>query len=254
MRDARCRVEHAFLDLVAGGSAGREDLAHPVGDDGDRALLRRGMQLSIRASTLLLAPVMFGLAAVADSLVPAAFGKQWVSAVPILQVLSIAGALYPIQVINLNALMAQGHAHLMFRLEVAKKGFGIALILLGLSYGLMGIAWSQLAFVLIAFVINTRYAERFAAYGLLNQLRDVLPALVVSGSMAVLVSFVGRSLDWPPSMKLLVLVPLGVVIFAVLVHLFRLKAYQELLELLANWRNRSHQSDRQQLLPEKGES
>ena len=55
-------------------------------------------------------------------------GEQWVSVVPILRILCLAAVLYPVHALNLQLLMAQGHARIMFRVEVAKKLLGLLLI------------------------------------------------------------------------------------------------------------------------------
>jgi len=52
-------------------------------------------------------PAMLGLAVVAEPLVAMLFGAKWLSSVPFLQVLCLGGVLWPLHVINLNALMAQ---------------------------------------------------------------------------------------------------------------------------------------------------
>lgn len=150
----------------------------------DPVLLRRGVQLALRISMLVNAPVMLGIAALAEPLVELLFGAKWLPAAPILRVLCLAGLLLPVQVVNLQVLMAQGHSRLMFRLEVAKKLVGIALIVIGSFFGVLGIAWSQVAFALLAFLINTHYTNRFLGYGFIDQTRELLPMLAMAFAVA----------------------------------------------------------------------
>jgi O-antigen/teichoic acid export membrane protein len=173
----------------------------------DKVKLRRGMQLSIRGMMLLNVPIALGVAAVAEPLVRVLLGLQWLPAVPILRVLCLAGALYPLHVINLQVLMAQGHSRLMFRLEVAKKLLGVALIGVGAIFGVIGVAWSQVVFSIVVLAINTYYTRRFLDYGIAAQLRDFLPILFVAAPMAAIVYVLG--LYWQPA-PLLWLATMGI--------------------------------------------
>lgn len=198
----------------------------------DRAVLHRGVQLSIRGVMLLHAPAMLGMVALAEPLVLLLLGRQWLPAVPILQVLCIAGVLYPLHSINLYALMAQGHSGLMFRLEVAKKTIGVVLILIGAMFGVMGIAWSQVAFSLVAMAINTRYTRRLLGYGPSAQLRDLAPALLAATLMAAIIYLVSHSWSVRPMVEVGVLVPLGMLVYVLLIWVVRLDALRDVLALI----------------------
>lgn len=197
----------------------------------DTAVLQRGVQLSIRGMMLVHAPVMLGIAALAEPLVLVLFGGQWLPAVPILQVLCISGVLYPLHAINLHALMAQGHSRLMFRLEVIKKTIGVALIVFGALFGVMGIAWSQVAFSLVALAINTRYTRRLLGYGASAQLRDLAPALLAATLMAIVVYYIGVSWPASPVLEVGVLGLVGMLIYLVLIWRARLDAFHDVLAL-----------------------
>jgi teichuronic acid exporter len=153
----------------------------------DKERLRRGMRMATRAATLIIAPVMMGLAVLAKPFIAVVFGEQWLPAVPILQVLCIVGLFYPLHVINLSVLQAQGHSRLFFRLEVVKKSLGIVFLLGGSLFGVLGIAWSRVLASAVGLVINTYYTRKFLGYGSGALLKDCLPSLLPAGAMAVLI-------------------------------------------------------------------
>jgi O-antigen/teichoic acid export membrane protein len=66
-------------------------------------------------------PVLVGIIILAEPLVLTLFGEQWLPCVPILQVLGLGGLLWPMHVMNLNILIAQGRSDLNFRIEIFKK-------------------------------------------------------------------------------------------------------------------------------------
>lgn len=177
--------------------------------------LRRHVRAAVRTAMLVSLPLLFGLAAVAEPFVTALLGPAWHAAVPVLQVLCIAGALWPLHVINLNALIAQGHSRLYFRLEVAKKVLGPAFVLVGSAYGVLGIAWSQVAFGVVALFVNAYYTRRFLQYGLLAQLSDCRAIVVSAAVMAALVYWAAN--HWLASdalLRVFGLTALGMAVFS----------------------------------------
>lgn len=200
----------------------------------DTAILRRGVQLSIRGTMLISVPMMLAMAALAEPLIAVVFGDRWLPAAPILQVLCVAGVLYPLHAINLHVLMARGHARSMFRLELIKKTFGVALLAAGAFYGVMGVAWSQLVFSFLVLVINAHYTKRWLGYGAINQLREIAPAAISASLVAILVAAVSRAWDAVPLLELGVLGGAGVLAYLAVIAVARVHALQEMLDLFRN--------------------
>ncbi len=204
---------------------------------GNPLLARRGLQLSIRVMMLLYAPVMLGIAVLAEPVVEVLYGPQWLPAAPLLRILAVAGLLYPIHMINLHALMAQGHARLMFRLEVIKKASGVALLLIGARYGLAGLAWSQVAHSGIALFVNAYYTRRWLGYGVFAQLRDAGPPILAAvAACAVVWPFV-HALSWPAPARLAALLMLGALSYLMLIVIGKTDAWLELKALVAQSRS-----------------
>jgi O-antigen/teichoic acid export membrane protein len=200
----------------------------------DNAQLRRGVQLALRGMMLLNVPIMLGLAAVAHPVVLVLFGAKWLPAVPIMQVLCIGGIFWPLHVINLNVLMAQGYSHLFFKLEIIKKIGGSLFLIVGTVYGVMGIAWSQAAFGVVAFFINAHYSGKHLGYGATDQMRDFLPTLAVSMVMAAIVYWIGAALpDTLVAVLLGIQVLTGGLAFLGLGWAIRLTALNDAFQLLS---------------------
>jgi O-antigen/teichoic acid export membrane protein len=199
----------------------------------DAARLRQGVRLAVRGMMLVNVPMMLGLAAVARPLVLTLLGPQWLPAVPMLQVLCLAGVFWPLHVINLNVLMAQGHSRLFFRLEVVKKLLGLVLLLAGALFGVMGIAWSQVVFGGVGFTINAYYTSRHLGYGAVEQTRDTLPVIAIALPMAAGVYWAGDlAAGLSPIAALLWQTVLGAVFFLGAGWVSRLAALQDALHLI----------------------
>lgn len=201
----------------------------------DVVQLRRGVRLALRSMMLLNIPMMLGLAAVAEPLTLVLFGEKWLTAVPIMQVLCIGGIFWPLHVINLNVLMAQGYSHLFFRLEVVKKTIGSILLIGGTFYGVMGIAWSQVVFGLLAFFINAHYSRKHINYGSVDQLRDFLPVFGLATIMAGLTFWIGYAWEGDfIALQLITQIVAGGVIFLILGLGTRLTALADAAQILFN--------------------
>lgn len=195
----------------------------------DKQRLTGGVSRALRGAMLINVPMMLGLAVVAEPLIVTLFGKQWLSAVPILQVLCLAGVFWPLHVINLNALLAQGHSQLFFRLEVIKKVLGIAIITVASFSGVMAIAWSQVIFAALAFLINAHYSKVYLNYSAIEQIGDFLPVMLIAAIMSVVVYgaglMIGDGLAMPSLLALQAGV--GILVFLLLGFVFRLKSINE---------------------------
>lgn len=204
-------------------------------DDKDR--LRRGVRLAVRGAMLLNAPVMLGLAAVSDVLIVTLFGRRWLPAAPILQILCIAGLLWPLHRINLTVLVAQGHSRLFFNLELIKKVLGISLLLGGAAFGVIGVAWATVVSSVAAFYINAYYTGKLLRYGALRQIVDSLPIVCVSVAMATTVHYAGITWRLAAPLALVVQVALGVAFMVAVVSVLRLGAVREAVELVREKRD-----------------
>jgi O-antigen/teichoic acid export membrane protein len=192
----------------------------------DPAMLRAGLRAGLRAATAINFPAMFGLAVTAPLLVPVVFGPHWEGAVAPLQVLCLAGAMWPAHVANLNALMALGHSHLFFRLELVKKGLFVALVLLASRAGIVAIAWAVAGSSAAAFFINGHYSRKLLHYSSLEQLGDMAPAAALALVMSGVVALAGLPLSaLPDALRLIAEVAGGVAVYAAGARAMRLPVF-----------------------------
>jgi O-antigen/teichoic acid export membrane protein len=158
----------------------------------------RTAYLKVTASiSFVVVPAMVGLALVAKPLVHLVLGPQWLEMVPLLQLFAIAGiALYFIDT-NQNLLKVLGRSDLCLRFRIYNKAGLLLAVLLGVPFGIQGVA---IAVVVNAYVnagVITVFAGRLAHLPLRKQLGEVLPILGVTvlmgGAVAAVQSTVGSA-------------------------------------------------------------
>lgn len=187
-----------------------------------------------RAIALITFPLMLGLLATTRPFVLAVFGEQWLSMVPILRILSLVGLVQSIGTLNGNLFMSQGRTDLQFRLGFFVKSFRILAIVVGLQWGVIGVA---LAYGLSVWI--TAYPTFAYAGGLVDMtVREIVwnltGILCASAAMAILVFAAGVLFPsaWPSWIRLASQVSLGVALYAGFVLFFELEAYRDVRSLL----------------------
>ncbi len=196
--------------------------------------LKKGGQLAVRGLMLINVPIMLGLLATADNFILTLFGEKWLSSVPLLQVLCISGIFWPLHVVNLELLKAQGFSNLFFRLEVIKKIGGTLFLVTGIFYyGVLGLAWSVAAFSLVGLFINAFYTGKHLDYGAIKQLKDILTIVLISILMAAVTIYAGHFFINSAIMVLFQQVIVGACMYILFCVIFQIKAYKALLRLFS---------------------
>lgn len=199
-------------------------------DDPDA--LRRSLRLAIRSVMLVNLPAMAGLAVLSDLVVTVLFGPRWLPAAPILSILALGGILFPLHVINLQFVLARGQTATFIKIEITKKSVGIACVLVGSLFGIVGLAWSQVVYSVIAFLINTGPARRDLCYGPLKQLSDVAAIALVTLLMCGAVYFARTMISAGPLLTLMLCTLWGAVFYGALGWLSANPAFRDPLLLL----------------------
>jgi teichuronic acid exporter len=207
----------------------------------DKARLARGLRKVQGMSMLLNLPVLVGLIILAQPFVQTLFGPQWLPCVPILQVLGLGALIWPLHVLNLNILMAQGRSDLLFRITILKKIFAISLTVAASFYGIMAIAWAQVVISSIGYFVNTYYTKVLLGYSGYRQLRDLLVIFVAVIPMAIVVYFTNEMMATPPLFKLIAACIAGGVVYLMTCRLLFAELLDECL-ILAGVRKPSAQS------------
>jgi len=193
----------------------------------DKHRLKRWVRLAVRSIMLICAPTMVGLAVLAHPVVEVVFGPRWLPAVPILQVLCFIGLLWPLHVINLNVLQAQGHSKLNFRLSIVKKTTGVVFLVIGCYFGIIGVAWSRVIHSCFALLINGYYSKKMLDYSMYEQVRDCFSSLLLSVFMGVVVVLLDQYLEIGGVLELGVLVAVGASFYVAANLILGISAFKE---------------------------
>ena len=206
----------------------------------ERERMKEGYRKIIRTTMLASFVLLFGLAAVAESLVVVLIGPQWKEAAHYLQILCFSACLYPLHAINLNMLQVQGRSDLFLKLEIVKKMIGLAPLAAGIFIDIDWMLWGWVITGGVAYWLNSRYSGRLIGYSMWMQVRDILPSFCIAAVMAVCV-FALTLLKISPIWMLLVQLSVGAVIVIILSEAVRLPEYIEIRNTVLNFFRRTNQ-------------
>ena len=201
----------------------------------EREKVRTMTRRAIMTSTYIMAPLMIGIACIGTPLVRLILTEKWLPCVPYLQIFCVSMLFFPIHTANLNAIKALGRSDLFLKLEILKKVIGIALILITMHISVLAMALSTLVNSLICQLINTWPNRKLLNYSYGDQIRDILPNILLAaviGGCVFVVGLIGLP-DWA---TLLIQVVLGAVLYAGLSAATKNESYRYLLDVLKNFR------------------
>lgn len=199
----------------------------------DKQRVKQMLKRSISVSSFILLPVMAGIAVTANSLVAVLLTEKWNAAIPYMQLFCLIYAFYPIHTANLNAMKAMGRSDYFLKLEIIKKIIGIGLLLGAMWISVQAIVISLLIANLLSLIINTYPNKKILGYGILEQMKDLLPALLLSGIMFGVTYFI-YYMDGAGFMTLVKQVLIGVVVYFTLAALFKVEPFVYIVNFFKN--------------------
>lgn len=185
-----------------------------------KGMTRRAMKIS----TYVMAPLLMGLAACGQSVISILLTDKWLPSYPFMVIFCITYVFYPVHTANLNAIKALGRSDLFLKLEIIKKVVGITAILITFKISVMAMAYSLLVTSVLSQIINSWPNKKLMNYSYIEQLKDILPGILLAAFMGGCVYCV-NSLHLNNWLTLIIQVPLGAIIYIGLSALLKLESF-----------------------------
>lgn len=198
-----------------------------------KGMTRRAMKTSI----YVMAPLLMGLAACGQSVISILLTDKWRPSYPFMVIFCITYMFYPVHTANLNAIKAMGRSDIFLKLEIIKKIVGIVAILVTFKISVMAMAYSLLFTSVASQIINSWPNKKLMNYSYLEQLKDILPGIVLAvfmGGCVYCVNFLHLS-NW---LTLIIQVPLGAVIYIGLSALLKLESFTYVFNMVKPFINK----------------
>lgn len=198
----------------------------------DRVRLKKLTRKSIMVSTFTMAPLMMGIFFTAVPLTRLILTEKWLPSVPYLRIFCITYMFYPIHTANLSSIKAMGRSDLFLKLEVVKKIVGLVVLLTTMRFGVMAMAYSLLFTSVAGQIINSWPNKKLMNYSYLEQIKDILPGILLSIFMGVCVSAI-QFCNFNDLVTLCIQVAVGAVIYIGGAKILKLEAFETIWEVVS---------------------
>ena len=183
--------------------------------DDDARVVRIWLRVT-RIVAVVVAPMMVGLMVVAPELVDVLLGSKWSAAVPVIQILALAGLVYAVRIPSTSVLLAKGQAGTLFHFSLLSAVVLVTGFALTVSWGVNAVAMSfAAAFVamtpLLVWLAARTVGGSFRAYA--ANLVGVTVATAVMAAVVVPLRAALVSAELSPVLVLLATTAAGAVVY-----------------------------------------
>ena len=172
----------------------------------------------IVTSSFVMFAIMAGLIAVARPMILFVYTEKWAGSIVFMQFVCISYAFMPLNSANLQAIKAMGRSDIYLILEIVKNGIGIALLAASMfftrntEYSLYIVLAVQSFISILCVAINSFPNKKLMGYSFGQQIKDILPSLLLAVFMGAAVYSV-TFLELSHLITLLIQLPLGIIIY-----------------------------------------
>ena len=198
------------------------------------AALKRVYLRGNRMIALVTFPLMLGLGVLAEPAILGVYGEKWRGAIAMVEVLCLAGLAQSVYNTAAWIFLSRKRPDILFRLGIISAVVRISGVLIGMHWGLLGIAIAYTVGGYIGVMFPTWIAAgRLVDLHLGELLRNVAAPFCCALAMAVALGIADRCLlsTHAPWLRLVVLVPFGVAVYGTLIRAMNLQAWTEVRDM-----------------------
>ncbi len=185
-------------------------------------------------TSLVAFPVFLGTLILSSELVITLFGEKWISTVLILQILSLTGILQTITILQGSAFIALGQPWIRFRIGLLNASFNLVACLVGVQWGLQGVAAGYVISGYLLFPISQWFLNQLTPISIKDYLSQLLAPCVCTTTMiiALIITRQGLLTDFNPQSILMISTPIGIIVYSLTLALLFPALFREVLSLV----------------------
>ena len=169
----------------------------------------------IRVTVLLAGTLVMGLVGCADAMIEVLIGAKWLPAAEYLRILGISGLFLPIILVSVNVFNANGKSNITLILEIIKILLAAIPIILGVLFDIRLMLWGIVGVTIITYLIHAAFVAREIEYSVWQQLRDIVPFIIIPTIMSVIVYCVGL-IELKPIIQLILQISTGFIVLLII--------------------------------------
>ena len=191
------------------------------------------MRTSMTMSAYIIFPMMAGLAGVAEPMISLLLTDKWLPCVPYIRIFCFSFAFWPVHTSNLQAINAMGRSDIYLKLEIIKKLYGLAVLLIAVFCfdSPIAIAMTGVVTAFINCFVNAYPNKKLVGYSYFEQMKDILPSFIMAAVMFVCVLTVGI-IKANTAVLLIIQIITGVFVYLILSLIFKPEPFVTLKKMI----------------------
>lgn len=200
-------------------------------EQGSTRRVKRILRRSVMLAGYCVFPCVTGIALCAPSLIPVLYGEKWIATVPYMQGWCFAYAFVLIDIANLQVLQALGYSDIYLKVQVIRQVLGIIVTLIFIQFSALSVLIARAALTIVFHCIDSSPNKRIINYGFFDQLKDLLPIILLNLIMGGAVFAVGL-MSVSIGLKLILQIVVGITVYVFGSWLMNLEVFAYLLEII----------------------
>ncbi|MFR5633718.1 MAG: lipopolysaccharide biosynthesis protein [Monoglobales bacterium] len=197
----------------------------------EKGKLKELTRKSVMMSSYIVFPIVTGLMIVAEPMIRLLLTDRWISCVPFLQISCLFWMFQPSQTANVQAIKAAGRSDICLKLEMIKKAIGVTLLLIAIQISPLAVAIMNAVFAGISALLNILPNRKLIGYGIGEQVKDILPSLILAIIMYILVSPIVK-IGCSDIITIFLQICLGIIVYTIGSYVLKIDAFFSILNLI----------------------
>ena len=198
----------------------------------DDARLLDGYRRIIRLSVFVIYPCFLCLSALSEPLFEFLLPDKWIGAAAYFQIMLLSALLVPLHRVNGNIIQVKNKPNWMLWLGLFESGSLMLVLLFSHTYGVYWILLGHLLATTFVYLVKSYFTWRLVGYSFSMQAADLFPALFTGAVAFGGVGLISHLWVAPSYLKLFGLGALGMLLYFSLAHLFSVRGYVMLRDLV----------------------
>ncbi len=175
--------------------------------------MRSYLKRANKISTYVMFPLQIGLALVAEPITEFLLTEKWLPSVPYMQIMCVCFCMTPIMTANAQVLKAMGHSGKYLLCTAVSNIASILIMLCALPMGVLYVALGGILSTIVNVLMLGFYNKKCIDYGIIRQIRDLLPNIILVGAMSLVTFAVGKFLPLSALPEMIIQALCGVAVY-----------------------------------------
>lgn len=198
----------------------------------DKKSLVELLRKSVKISSYVLFPMLFGISAVATNMVTVLLTEKWIDCVPYIYVVCFSHFITVGMYARHEALKAMGRSDVFMIEHMFGRTVSLVLLFMVYKISVMSIALSGVVGGLILWFTIMFTSKKYTYYKYADQVKDIVPLIIMSIAMFVPTFLIGFCLSINPFIELVLQVIVGAGIYLLLSVIFKPEGFTFVIQFL----------------------